>query len=170
MPACYKGLLSLVEVFTWVMVLPGPKRLSARTDRLNKQLSPIKISLKWLYCAITFLLFLLNMHMFTFADFSLNHGASPIQLIIKTCCVLHNLMRIRYPTVQNTLVDKEDRSGNQVDGAWRLGSNMEDTLNVQGHNASNREGKKVRNTIKHWCRSPVGSVPWQDRMIWRTLL
>ena len=70
--------------------------------------------------------------------------------------------------MQNTLVDKEDRSGNQVDGAWRLGSNMEDTLNVQGHNASNPEGKKVWNTIKHWCSSPAGSVPmdpWQDRMI-----
>ena len=84
----------------------------------------------------------------------MGHLPSTAQLIIKTCCVLHNLMRIRYPSVQNTLVDKEDRSGNQVDGARRLGSNMEDTLNVQGHNASNREGKEVKIESKPGNISP----------------
>ena len=112
------------------------------------------------------------MHVFAFVDSSLNHGASPVHYPADNqdmlCPSQPNENQV--PTVQNTLVDKEDRSGNQVDGAWRFGSNMEDTLNVQGHNASNREGKKVRNTIKHWCSSPAGSVPRQDRMIWRTLL
>ena len=95
----------------------------------------------------------------------MGHSPSTVRLIVKTCCVLHNLMRIRYPTMQNALVDNEDDRGNLVEGEWRLDRNMEDTQNVQAHNVANREGKKFRNTIKHWCSSPAGSVPWQDRMV-----
>ncbi|KAH3787797.1 hypothetical protein DPMN_165926 [Dreissena polymorpha] len=29
----------------------------------------------------------------------MNHNPSTVRLIVKTCCILHNLMRIRYPTM-----------------------------------------------------------------------
>lgn len=69
--------------------------------------------------------------------------------------------------MQNVLVDHEDRRGDLVPGEWRRDRNMEDTGtdNIRGHNTASKEGKIVRNTLKHWVNSPAGSVPWQDRMV-----
>ncbi|XP_052215138.1 uncharacterized protein LOC127833748 [Dreissena polymorpha] len=73
----------------------------------------------------------------------MNHNPSTVMLIVKTCCILHNLMRIRYPTMQNSLVDHDDRRGDLVPGEWRRGRNLEDTrnVNIRGHNT---EIKKAR--------------------------
>ncbi|XP_052218322.1 uncharacterized protein LOC127835941 [Dreissena polymorpha] len=46
----------------------------------------------------------------------MNYIPSTIRLIVKTCCIFHNLMRIRYPTMQNALVDHDDRRGDLVPG------------------------------------------------------
>jgi len=74
-------------------------------------------------------------------------------------------MRIRFPVMQNALVDREDRNHDVIPGAWRHGQNLVDTEKVLGLNVDNREGKKLRNLLKHWCNSEAGSVLWQDRMI-----
>ena len=74
-------------------------------------------------------------------------------------------MRLRYPTMQNLLVDREDANHNVIPGEWRRGRNMADCDVAQGPNRDNREGKKLRNLLKHWVNSPAGSVAWQDRMI-----
>ncbi len=92
------------------------------------------------------------------------HTPVTVRLITTTCCLLHNLMRTRYPRMQNALVDREDRHGNVVPGAWRRGRHMMDCRVVQGPNRDNREGKKLRNLLRHWVNS-VGSVEWQNRMI-----
>lgn len=95
----------------------------------------------------------------------MNHLPSTARLIVKTCCILHNLMRMRYPSMNNALVDQAEKLNNPVLGAWRRGLNLYDTVIVTGNNTQNKEGKKTRNLLKHWCNSEVGSVPWQDRMI-----
>ncbi|XP_071153583.1 uncharacterized protein [Mytilus edulis] len=96
---------------------------------------------------------------------TMQHHPSTIRLIVTTFLVLHNLMRTRYPRLQNRLVDHEGRNQKIVPGEWRNGRQMRDCQVVQGPNRDNREGKKLRNTLKHWINSEAGSVPWQHDMI-----
>jgi hypothetical protein len=94
---------------------------------------------------------------------TMQHNPETIQLIVKACMLLHNLMRTRYPTLQNQDLDREENLNRDlVPGAWRQGVNLADTIAVAGPNAATREAKKQRNIIKHWVASPAGSVPWQD--------
>ncbi len=90
-----------------------------------------------------------------------------VRLIVCTCCVLHNLMRTRYPQLQNRLLDREGDNRDIIPGEWRQDTNLEDTLvqNLQGPNRASKEGKAQRNLIKHWCNSPAGSVPWQEERV-----
>ena len=97
---------------------------------------------------------------------TMQHQTSTIRLIVQTCMCLHNLMRTRYPRMQNQLVDQEDPNHNIIPGAWRRGRQMRDCVVPPGpaHNRATNEGKAKRNLLKHWVNS-VGAVPWQDRMI-----
>jgi len=59
---------------------------------------------------------------------TMQHQVSTVKLIVKTCLILHNLMRIKYPSLQNQQLEKaQDESDDLVPGAWREGRNMEDT-------------------------------------------
>ena len=98
---------------------------------------------------------------------TMRHKLSTVKVIVKACIVLHNLMRIRYPSIQNEMIDRpEDINTDFIAGAWRQDKNLEDTHIVSGSNTSrNKEGKKIRNLLKHWVNSEAGAVPWQDQMI-----
>lgn len=96
---------------------------------------------------------------------TMQHHPTTIRIIVTTCMVLHNLMRTRYPRMQNRLLDREDKDQNLVAGEWRRGRHMRDCYIVQGPNRDTRDGKKLRNLLKHWVNSPAGSVPWQEKMI-----
>ena len=98
---------------------------------------------------------------------TMRHKPSTVKVIVKACIVLHNLMRIRYPSIQNEMIDRpEDINTDFIPGAWRQDKNLEDTHIVPGSNTSrNKEGKKIRNLLKHWVNSEAGAVPWQDQMI-----
>ena len=93
------------------------------------------------------------------------HHADTVRLIVKACILLHNVMRSRYPVLQNRLVDNQGQDGRMQPGAWRAGQNLEDTVDVRAPNRASKDGKKLRNLIKHWVNSPAGAVAWQDRMI-----
>ena len=95
------------------------------------------------------------------------HEADTVRIIVKACVLLHNLMRTRYPVLQNKLVDTERANGDLVPGAWREGRNLEDTRpeRIGGNNRDFRKAKAQRNLIMEWCSSPAGMVPWQDRML-----
>ena len=89
-----------------------------------------------------------------------------VREIIKTCLLLHNLMRSRYPGLQNAQLDRAENQNQQFQpGAWRANVNMLDCINVAGPNAGNRQAKTQRNILKHWCNSPAGPVEWQERII-----
>ena len=87
------------------------------------------------------------------------------KMVLAACC-LHNLMRIRYPQVQNQLLDREDALFNVVPGEWRRANRELDGL-VQTWKTG-REAlrpKALRDYLKKYYSNPIGSVPWQDRMI-----
>lgn len=98
---------------------------------------------------------------------TMQHHAETVRLLLKACIILHNIMRTRYPTMQNALVDRQAPNGDIIPGEWRQGFNMADTqaTGVQGTNRASKEGKAQRNLLRNWCNSPAGSVPWQERMV-----
>jgi len=96
----------------------------------------------------------------------MQHTPSTVALIVKTCCLLHNLMRTRYPGVQNPLLDREDQDHNVIPGEWRRDRRiLADLKKIRAPNAASRQAKKQRVLLKHYLNSPVGSVPWQNRAV-----
>ena len=97
---------------------------------------------------------------------TMQYHHSTVKVIVKACIVLHNLMRIRYPVLQNQQLDRaENMNCDFIPAAWRQDRNLQDTHTVGGHSTSTKKGKKQRNLLKHWVNSRAGAVPWQDNMI-----
>lgn len=88
-----------------------------------------------------------------------------VTTITLSCVCLHNLMRLRYPRLQNALVDFEDANHQVVPGDWRNQANMQDLNNVIGGNRTTRAAKQQRLYLKHYFNSPAGQVPWQRLML-----
>ena len=84
--------------------------------------------------------------------------------IVLACCCLHNLMRLRFPALQNAALDQEDAEHQVIPGAWREDANLDDMQNLRGTLAT-REARLQRTYLKHYYNSPAGSVPWQNDMI-----
>jgi hypothetical protein len=69
---------------------------------------------------------------------TMQHHPSTVKVIVKACIVLHNLMRLRYPELQNQFLDRaENMTCDFIPGAWRQDRNLHDTHNVAGRNTSN---------------------------------
>ena len=82
--------------------------------------------------------------------------------IVMACVCLHNLMRIRYPTLQNYEVDQEENN-KLVPGSWRTDNPLV-PLRPGGQRQS-VAAKHQRDYLSAYYMSPVGSVPWQMDMI-----
>ena len=55
---------------------------------------------------------------------TMQHDPETIRLIVEACVCLHNLMRTRYPALQNAVLDMEDVNHKVIPGAWRDGARM----------------------------------------------
>ena len=88
-----------------------------------------------------------------------------VEKIVLACICLHNLMRMRYPALQNAALDQEDDRHNIIPGAWRGGLDMADMDNIEGGNRTTKAAKAQRLYLTHYYNSPVGAVPWQNNMI-----
>ena len=86
------------------------------------------------------------------------------ELIVTACCCLHNLMRVRYPSIQNAVLDRENDNHQLVPGEWRNDADLTDLEPLTGNQATVR-AKGQRGYLKHYYASPAGSVPWQLNMI-----
>ena len=71
-------------------------------------------------------------------------GPDIVSVVTESCICLHNLMRIRYPTLQNALLDTQDDLHNLVPGLWRTNANMHEVENVVGPNRDTIIAKKQR--------------------------
>ena len=84
--------------------------------------------------------------------------------ITMACVSLHNLMRIRYPGLQNAAVDRVNENHVEIPGTWRIDGALADS----GQTYTSRErtnAKQQRNDLRDYVNGPYGSVPWQDAMI-----
>jgi hypothetical protein len=88
-----------------------------------------------------------------------------IQKIVLACVCLHNLMRERYPGQQARVLDTYDENHNRVPGQWREDHQL-DELERQGRgNRATKDGKHLRDTLRAYYSSPIGAVPWQEKML-----
>ena len=72
-------------------------------------------------------------------------------------------MRVRYPAMQNNLLDLELDNRRVQRGAWLQGRQMADIHMARGNNIDLRAGKQQRRLLTHWVNSEVGSIPWQRK-------
>ena len=87
------------------------------------------------------------------------------KIIVMAATCLHNLMRLRYSGLRNNDLDREDDAGNSIPGAWRNDRVLQDMHRVARGNVPNREGKRLREYLKHYNNSDVGRLSWQEHMI-----
>ena len=88
-----------------------------------------------------------------------------VQSIVMACCIMHNLLTIRYPQQHAQVVDVEDPdTHNVIPGAWQ---DEEKLVGLQtiGRNTSAKVAKIQRNYLKDYYNSPIGKVSWQEKMI-----
>ena len=97
---------------------------------------------------------------------TMQHDPPTIATIVETSVILHNLMRMRYPALQNAAIDAENANHQIVPGLWRDTANMHDLDNVRGPNRDSTAAKKQREYLRLYFNSAARSVPWQDRMVW----
>lgn len=90
-----------------------------------------------------------------------------VQLIVRTCVILHNYLRVRNPAADNHLVDQENANHDLVAGAWRTNAMMEDMNQPQCGNRDSQAAKRQRMYLMNYLSSPAGSVPWQDAAVRR---
>ncbi len=96
---------------------------------------------------------------------TLGQKVTTMQKIVMACVCLHNLMRIRYPGAQIAVADREDDEHNLIPGAWRDGRALPDIARALPGNHDTLAAKNQRDYLKAYYNSPVGAVPWQERMI-----
>ncbi|WAR20584.1 hypothetical protein MAR_002422 [Mya arenaria] len=73
---------------------------------------------------------------------------STVTKTVMACMTLHNLMRTRYPNIQNADPDREDEQGQFIAGAWRDQAVLEDSC---------RECAMARFCIWSWVISSIGT-------------
>ena len=88
-----------------------------------------------------------------------------VTTIVTTCVVLHNLMRIRYPALQNAIADREDDNHQMIPGEWRADINLAEIEREAASKNPSREAKGMRDYLKLYYNSEAGAVPWQENMI-----
>lgn len=98
----------------------------------------------------------------------LNQAPDVVQDIVECCIVLHNLLRLRNPEVQNVELDQHDANGNILPGPWRQGVNVGDGLAgpPAAHNRDTAAAKQQRQYLQEYFNAVGrGAVAWQDAMV-----
>ena len=88
-----------------------------------------------------------------------------METIVYASCVLHNYLRVKYPRMQQHIIDDEDPATHALlPGAWREYQHLAALEVLRGNNAT-RCAKGMRDYLCGYYTSEVGRVPWQDNMI-----
>ncbi|XP_071499235.1 putative nuclease HARBI1 [Diadema antillarum] len=85
--------------------------------------------------------------------------------ITMACCVLHNYLLIKNPTIECNLVDQDNpETPGIIPGAWRDHAHLPHIEEVYRGNI-NRAAKEQRQYLAQYVNSEAGSVPWQNEKI-----
>ena len=95
---------------------------------------------------------------------ALPQEVSTVQKVVSACICLHNLMRARYPLLQNQVMDKEDVEHHVIPGSWRTDAVLRSFRRQRGLNATT-DAKQLILYLCEYYNAPNGAVSWQDRMI-----
>ena len=94
----------------------------------------------------------------------LEQDVKNVQIIIHACCILHNIIRSRYPRMHiRNMIDREDANHNFIPGDWRRHANLDDMHRVLRSRKDNKEALAQQLLLKHYFNG-IGSVHWQDRI------
>ena len=85
----------------------------------------------------------------------MNKRPETVQDIVLALCCLHNMMRIRYPAVQNADLDREDEDHNLVPGAWRQDGQLVGLYDAGNMHNMGRAAKDQRDYLKAYYNSPA---------------
>lgn len=83
--------------------------------------------------------------------------------VVKATIILHNIMRTRYPNIQNAEIE----APRGAPGSWRNAGVLPDVeaeAGVRGPRAT-REGKELRAYLRHYYNGEQGMVYWQEQAI-----
>lgn len=91
---------------------------------------------------------------------------STVDKIVRTCCVLHNWLRIKSASyLPKGSVDEEDiNQGQLIPGSWRSETAGLSQAVSLGGNHSSKLARKMRDKYMEYFMTD-GAVPWQDQMI-----
>ena len=101
-----------------------------------------------------------------FRVFGVTQQLSParVRLVTMWCCILHNII-VQRGEIRLHELDHEDEDHEIIPGSWRENQNlMADLTHGRGMN-HNRRAKGIRDYLSHYYSSDVGSVPWQERLV-----
>jgi hypothetical protein len=76
--------------------------------------------------------------------------------VVEACICLHNLMRERYPSHQNAVLDRGWKFHNVIPGACREDVNMQEVDSASGPNRGTVPGKKMREYLRHYFSDLAG--------------
>ena len=79
-----------------------------------------------------------------------------VKVIVEACMCLHNLMRMRYPALQNAQLDVENETHDLIPGLWRANANIHEVNTVTGI-AAQRKREYLRLCFQQ--SSKIGAVP-----------
>ena len=90
--------------------------------------------------------------------------------IIKTCIVLHNLLRYRYPGESAHAADVENANGTYIQGQWRATVGREDENDQEpagvGFKHATKDAKAMQSYLMdYFYDQNRGGVPWQENRL-----
>ncbi len=97
---------------------------------------------------------------------TLQQRPTVVTSIVLACVCLHNMLQELRPNENPAEMDHEDDDHSIVPGSWRQFSALVDGHRDFGNHTSTKAAKNVRTYLSENYSSDMGSVPWQDDMIW----
>ena len=93
---------------------------------------------------------------------TMTQNTDTVTSVVLVCCILHNIMRIRYQGIADDEVMR--MTLRLVPGQWGQHINLQDMEQVTVGNRDTKITKKQILYLKHYYNAPIGATAWQNDM------